>query len=394
MSLLDDWCDCAESMVRCLTAVTPDYGDRAFGRTLESVAAGPLTPGLVDPAGDWFQTTEGRKAGYIFIGPAGGDHHFQADVPDGVDLAAIRPMPLSPAGLLWREIGATLEQARSLAAGKPSSVHGADGPMAPQCEAADLPRVREVAALLEAAFQLRDAGVEAALLGQSMQAFLAGIGGGLPGAVQAAGADIMGLRSRYLASAPLWAVAMLRQEVLTRLLGPGPAPPYAYKLFGSFSALCEPWEAMRQGVADLAAAHQGEAIMAVCDAALEQAEAAVQSALDAGSIAAHQAELYHAAGHAFTAMRIAEVMRDNVAPGLRPKDLTGALLGGYVAQTEEIVVRAGQALAVTCVNAGSRAAFQRHRAQVAAEGPGKADELIEEYWFYPRTARGALLHAA
>jgi hypothetical protein len=393
VSLIEDWCEWAESMVRCLTAVMPETGDRAFGRMLDVVEGGPSNPGPISAAGDWFRAMPGERQGYIFIGPEGRDHHFQADAPDGIDPASIKLMPPTPTGRLWREMEAALSQARTLAAGEASSVKGAGGPMALHCEEADLPRIRAVATLLDAALLQRQQGTAAMLLRESAQAFLAAAGD-VPARLQAASAEIMALRARFLADAPLWAVAMLRQQALTRIIGAGPAPVLAFKLFDVSGVLGDPQEALRQTVWDLAIARHGDVVMAVCDTALERAETAVQSALDAQWVQAHQSWLYEAAGHAYAGMRIAEVMRANVAPTLWPQDITDALLGGYAAQTEEIVVRAGQALAVTCINSGNRSAFRRHKAQVAANGPAKADELIEDYWFYPRGARDALRQVA
>jgi hypothetical protein len=393
MSRIEDWCECAESMVRCLTAVTPDAGDQAFGWVQDIAGGGSSNPGQISAAGDWFRTVDGKRQGYIFIGPEGRDHHFQEHPPDGVDPASMKRMPPTPIGRLWREIEAALGQARALVAGESSTV-GAAGPLVLRCEEADLPRVRAVAAVLEAACLLRQPGTSALLLRQSAQAFRDAAASGMPARLEAASAEITALRARCLADAPLWTVAMLRREALTRVIGEGPMPPLAFKLFDVSGVLGDPEEALRQTVSDLAYARHGDVVMMVCDAALERAETAVQSALDAQTVQVHQGWLYEAAGQAHAAMRIAELMRDKVAPKLWPQHVTDALLGGYVAQTEEIVIRAEQALAVGCINAGNRAAFHRHRTAIAAAGPAKADELIEEYWFYPRAARALLLRPA
>ena len=393
MSSIENWCEYAESMVRCLTAVTTESGDQAFGGMVDIVGGGSSNPGQISATGEWFRAVEGEREGYIFIGPEGRDHHFQEHPPNGVDPASMKPMPPTPTGRLWREIEAALGQARVLLAGESSSVGGA-GPLVLRCEEADLPRVQAVAAVLEGACLLCRPGTRALLLRQSAQAFRDAAPRGTLARLEASSAEITTLRTRCLADAPLWAVAMLRRVALTRIIGEGQMPPLGLKLFDISGVLDDPGEALRQTVADLAYAHHGDVVMMICDAALERAETTVQSALDAESVQVHQMWLYEAAGQAYAAMRIAELMRNKVAPKLWPQDITDALLGGYIAQTEEIVIRAGQALAVGCINAGSRAAFHRHRIQIAAAGPAKADELIEEYWFYPRAARPLLLPAA
>ena len=393
MSAVTDWIRSVESMLRCLTAIEPEVGDRAFSRTLDLLSGGASNPGPIDTAGEWFRSAHDEPPGYIFIGSQGQDHHFQAEAPAGVDPAAMRVMPPGPVGRLWAEIEAAAKSASMVASGEKSAIEGDGGRIIAPCEQADRPAMAALSQVLKAALLLRDPHTDGMLLRQSASTFLQAPANDPAARVDAAAAEILKLRSSsYLADAPVWAVTTLRQDALKRIIASGgAAPSLMAKLHDASGVLSQPEEALRQAVADLAWSRQGEIVMAVCDAALDQAETAVEAALNAQDIRSHQTGLYEAAGSAFLAMRIAEVMSGHVAPNLWPEWLTTSVLGGYATKTEEIVVRAQHAMAVACINAGSGLASRVHRAQVAAEGEPKAKELIEDYWFYPRAALPALL---
>jgi len=391
MSPVSAWCSSVESMLRCLTAVTPETGDRAFGRTLDILSGGASNPGPLDPAGEWFRSAAGEPPGYIFIGPQGRDHHFQAAAPEGVDPDAMRVMPPAPTGRLRSEIEAAAKSAAMVASGEKGAIEGDGGRIIAPCAESDRPAVAALSELLKAALLLGDPATDSLLLRQSAATFQQAAGQEPAARAAAAAVQILALRSKsYLVDAPLWAVAMLRQDALARL-GADASPPLAAKLFDVSGFLSHPEEALRQAVSDLTWARQGQVVMAVCDAALDQAERAVESALAAQDVLSHQAGLYSAAGSAYLAMRVAEIMLGDVAPSLWPQGFAASVLGGYATKTEEIVVRAQHALAVACINAGNGLASRVHRAEVAAAGASKANELIEDYWFYPRAARPALL---
>lgn len=387
-----DWGAVVESMVRCLTAIEPEIGDRAFGRMLDVVCGGPSNPSAINPAGEWFRSADGDRPGYIYIGPSGQDHHFQASAPDGVDLTTMRPMPPSPVGRLWAEIDAAMQSAKMLVSREKTTIEGQGGRLIAVCDEADLPTAAALLKILEVASLYHEPDADSVLMRRSAGAFLAALGQPAEAQLAAATGEIMRLRSNYLANAPAWGVSVVRSEALKRFLDTqAKAAGLDAKLFDASGFLSSPEEAFRQCVSDLARAQHGDIVMAICDLALGQAEDAVQSALDAEDVTTHQATLYAAAGWSYAGMRIAEIMRGDVAPSLWPADLTEQLLGGYATKTEEIVVRCQEALAVACINAASGQAARRHRAQVAAEGSAKADELIEDYWYYPRAARPMLL---
>jgi len=293
----------------------------------------------------------------------------------------------APEGWLWREIDMKLREALRLAAGDSPNE---SGPAQMVCETADKPRAHAIAEVIRAVKLLPEPETAAMMLRQSAHNFLTKRDG-FSEMLEAACSPVMAMRDNFVVDAPVWAVIMLRREMLTRIVQDGPVPSLAFKLFDVSGVLSDPEEAIRQAISDMAQAGHGYVVMAVCDWALEHAESAVQAALDAQNVRDHQAWLYKAAGHAFAAMRVAEVMKSKVAPLLWPAEIKDAKLGGYIASTEEIVVRAHQALVVACINAGNRSAFRQHKAQVKAGGERKADELIEDYWFYPRAARDALL---
>ena len=124
-----------------------------------------------------------------------------------------------------------------------------------------------------------------------------------------------------------------------------------------------PEQALCKAVIDLAQAGLAPTLVALLDAVLARAEAARDRALDSRSVIAHGMALYTAAGEAWTAMRLAETLRDAA-------DLQTHYPAGHIENVataaREIVLRATHALVVDSINLGSGAALLRH--QIADRG--------------------------
>ena len=132
-------------------------------------------------------------------------------------------------------------------------------------------------------------------------------------------------------------------------------------------------------------------VMTAVEKALDLAKTHRRRALDAAAVRDHLELLSQAVAFAFAAWATTELMLARVPAEQWPSGMTREKLSGYSAVAEEGVVRGQIALGVGCINTTTRAALDRHIAGVKARGPAWADELIDEYWYYPRSARGLLL---
>jgi hypothetical protein len=104
--------------------------------------------------------------------------------------------------------------------------------------------------------------------------------------------------------------------------------------------------------------------------------------------------LAQAAAFGFTAWALSDIVRLHVPKERWPATLTEQKLAGYNSTAEETVVRGSIKLEIGCINTCSRSALDRHIVAVRERGPAWADELIEDYWYYPRFMRPVLLGEA
>lgn len=155
-------------------------------------------------------------------------------------------------------------------------------------------------------------------------------------------------------------------------------PALLYRLFDPFGAGAAPETALPAAVEALVATGAGEVVSGLPAALLARAEAARDRALESRSVVAHGAALFEAAGDAQAALSIGRLL-----PGAASFEAAG-----------EIALQATHALVMDCINLGSGTALLRHQAQIAANGPAMADELIDRLWFYPRALRATLLTTA
>jgi hypothetical protein len=210
-------------------------------------------------------------------------------------------------------------------------------------------------------------------------------------AAEAASADITAMRAVCAADARLAALSLLRPSLARALPADGSADRLIHKSFESLTAGGDAERMLGRVVMDYTQAGQAALLAAWLDETLLAARDHIEAAKQARSIDAHGDALFSAAAAGFAARAVAQILLQIVAPPLWPPGLTHDMLDGYVGQAEEPTVRTAHALSIAAINAGSGLALERHHAAVQAQGPAKADELIEQYYFYPRCDRNLLV---
>lgn len=403
MTQLADWTLYGESLVRCLVAVTPEFGCSLFPLVMTGGAL--AGPGVAPGQGRWYRV----PPGFFYIGPEGGDHHYQRDPPADVPPDEIQDAGITPDRRLLGELDQFLPEVEAAGAGAAVPLRTREGqPVSVQSGGDDLATLQELARILSGARDACRPGYNAAVTAQIHAAVVEQLptaaSGDAPqaflGLLRAGAAGVLDLRQRCAADARLTALFFVQSRLCEMALEQchgGRLDAIAVsRLFGmaveSGSVAHDPERMLARIVLDFAGAGLGDQILALCDEALSSAEREVEEALNAADLPTHAGRLYAAAHFAFADMRLAEVFRDQVTPSAHPAKVTGDLLEGYARNAEEIVVRAGHALVVGCVNRGSGAALERHISQVRAArqegGPQQAqarvEMLIEDLHFYPR----------
>ena len=411
---LADWTRYGESLARSLVAVTPEFGCALFPLVLSGGAISGADS--IPSQGRWYRV----PPGFFFIGPEGGDHHYQREPPADVPTGEIQDAGIVDGSRLLAELESFLPEVRAAGAGEPVSLHTRDGQQVTvHASGDDLATLQALAELLNGTRDACRPGYNQAVTGQIHAAIIASLPAALAaddapqaflGLIRAGAARALDLRWRCAADARLTALFFVQSRLcelaLEQFHSGKLSEAGVSRLLGmateSRTAGNDPEQMLARIVTDFAGAGLGDQILALCDEALSSAEREVDEALNAPDLAGHAGHLYAAAHLAFANMRLAEVFRDQVVPSARPAKASGDLLEGYARNAEEIVVRAGHALIVGCVNRGSGAAMERHMGQIRAAreggGPPKAQarvqSLIEDFYFYPRYYAKVLNEAA
>lgn len=398
-----DWTLYGESLARALTAVMPEFACALF----PVVLSGGNIPGAdsLPAQGRWYRV----PPGYFLIGPEGGDHHYQRELPTDVSPCEIQDAGIVADSRLLGELDQFLPEVKAADAGGLVEMHTRDGqPVTLRASEGDLAALQALAGLLEGArdacrpgynqsvtSQVNSAVMEhlpAPGAGDDPQAFL--------GLIRAGATSVLGLRWRCAADARLTALFFVQSRLcelaLEQFHGGQLSAFEISRLFNmaieSRSVGDDPEQMLARLVMDFAAAGLEDQIFTLCDESLSSADREVEEALNASDLATHAGHLYAAAHFAFADMRLAEVFRDQVAPNKRPAKATTEMLEGYARNAEETVVRAGHALVVGCVNRGSGVALERHLSQIRAahqeggldKAKARVETLIEDFYFYPR----------
>lgn len=362
------WATCAASIARCIAATTPALADTMFSTMREA--------GALSESG-WYRMSGADPAGTVWLTPHGGDHRYQTAPPGDIDATALPLAPPMVRGRLKAEADAFLRDARTLAGGDAIAINGGRIPIAPSGDTVNA--AATVVTMLESATALFDPASIAARLRDNALRFLRDLPQHGPAALDIATATIDAQRADFSAHGPILTLAQLRAATAAPLVVTSPPPALLYKLFDPFGPRADPAQAVRLAIQDLTGAGHGPELLGFLDARLAQAEAARDRALDSRSVVTHGTALYEAAGEAWTAMQLAQTLPQTAR--------TTAIADA----ARSIVLRATHALVVDSINLGSGAALLRHRTQIATDGPARADELIEQCWFYPRALRATLL---
>ncbi|MDQ2686629.1 MAG: hypothetical protein M3Y28_02055 [Armatimonadota bacterium] len=409
-----EWTLYGESLARALTAVMPETACSLFS----VVMSGGNIPGAdsIPAQGRWYRV----PPGYFFIGPEGGDHHYQRELPPDVPPGEIQDAGIVADSRLLGELDQLLPEVKAAGAGEPVEMHTRGGqPLTLRASGDDLTALHALAGLLDGARDACRPGYNQSVTSQINSAVMEHLPAALGaddgpqaflGLIRAGATSVLGLRWRCAADARLTALFFVQSrlcEMALEMLHSGQLSAFGVnRLFNmaieSRSVGNDPEQMLARLVTDFADAGLGDQIFTLCDEALSSADHEVEEALNAPDLATHAGHLYAAAHFAFADMRLAEVFRDQVAPNKRPAKATTEMLEGYARNAEETVVRAGHALVVGCINRGSGVALERHLAQIRAAhqegGPDKAkarvETLIEDFYFYPRYYAKTLMEQA
>ena len=388
------FCASAHALARCLTAVIPEFGDQLFSCVAHEILDGaPPEVGDAPPQGVWLRSSSGGAGGYIFIGPPGSPHFYMRDKPEDVDEAEMQVQRKVPPGRLVAMVDNFLKQAHRLASGQSIPVHTFGCQQFElACPPGEQPRAAAAHVLLDNALRTARgetaAGAMRTSMGQYLEAMLTL---GTLAAADEASKEIAAMREACAADAPLASLALLRPALAKKLPNDRATHALISKTFECLGAGGNAERMLGRVVADYAEAGQAALLTTWIDDAILAMREQVEAAKDARSMDDHGHALYRAAALGYTARAVAQILLEIVAPALWPPGTTRDLLEHYVGMAEETTVRTAYALVIAAINAGSGLALEHHRAAVKAQGAEKADELIEQYFFYPRCDRNLLV---
>jgi len=121
MSGLNDWYLYGDSLSRCLVAVTPEFGSSLFTDVMTRIAS--LAPLPTSDKGQWYRALKG----YFYMGPEGGDHHYQREPPAGVLPGDIHDASVMQSDRLIRELDRFLTNIQAAGTGEPVQMPTRDG---------------------------------------------------------------------------------------------------------------------------------------------------------------------------------------------------------------------------------------------------------------------------
>jgi len=394
MSVIYKWVVHAEQLARCLVATIPSHTDGGYSEMAAIFIDGK--PPQVDeskPEGTWVNC----KPGYAFIGPPGGAHFFTTVPPEGVPDEAMVTEQLEPPGRLFAAVQEALNTAERLFAGQEVEATLTGQRIAFTCPAEHLADVKQVGEQLASALSAAQPNYNHDALRQQAGLQFEGLSSGRSAlqTARALGAAAMDMRARQMLDAWLFTVVFVRARLAESL--PADAPGASRLIDMSFDgsvAAYDPERMLMSIVEDYVKAGHLALVIQILDQALELGRTNRQQALAAADVRWHFTYLAQAAAFGFTAWALSDLMRCRVPKERWPATLNEQKLAGYNSTAEETVVRASIALEIGCINTGNRGALDRHIAGVRERGPAWADELIEDYWYYPRFLRPVLLGEA
>lgn len=426
MSAFNDWYLYGESLARSLVAVSPEFGSTMFTQVMTSIGSSGQ-PALEE--GRWYRVFKG----YVYYGGDGGDNHYQRNPPPDVAPTDILDAGTMMTGQLVGELEHSLAKdilnagtmvsnqlvhelehflakVETAAAGESVQMHQNDGQAVTfQASGDDLARLQSLAEMLKHTRAACEQNYNQAVmfqihtqLMQLLQSALTKSGGGpqpIVDIVRAGAAMVIDMRWQAAADARLTALFYVQtrlcelalQEFDSNQISDHEVVRLASMMIAGLRVAPNPEHALTQTVIDFSRAGLGQLVLNLCDETLSSAEREVEAALNATDLLTHAGHLYSAAHLAFAGMHMAEGFRKQVAQNDRPAKATDALLEGYACSAEEIVVRAGHALVINCINRASHAALDMHINQVrlAREEGGldkarmRAETLINDFYFYP-----------